>query len=191
MQLVNEMKSKNTEVATLAGGCFWCMEAIFNEVKGVIKVVPGYSGGTVSNPSYEEVCTGKTGHAETVMVTYDPSVISFTEILEVFFSTHDPTSINRQGNDIGTQYASVIFYMDEYQESAAKDTIRKFEEEKRFPKPIATRVERFSNFYPAEDYHKNYFLNNPEAPYCTFVISPKIEKFRKSHASFLINQKYS
>ncbi len=185
------MKSKDTEVATLAGGCFWCMEAIFNEVKGVIKVVPGYSGGTVNNPSYEEVCTGKTGHAETVMVTYDPSVISFSEILEVFFSTHDPTSVNRQGNDIGTQYASVIFYVDEHQESTAKDTIKKFEEEKRFPKSIVTRVEKFSNFYPAEDYHINYFLNNPEAPYCTFVISPKVEKFRKSHASFLINQKYS
>ena len=185
------MKSKDTEVAVLAGGCFWCMEAIFNEVKGVIKVVSGYSGGTVNNPSYEEVCTGKTGHAETVMVTYDPSVISFSEILEVFFSTHDPTSVNRQGNDVGTQYRSAIFYMDEYQESTAKDTIRKFEEEKRFPKPIVTRLEKFSNFYPAEDYHINYFLNNPEAPYCTFVISPKVEKFRKSHASFLINQKYS
>ena len=191
MSLVSDMKNTDVEVAVLAGGCFWCMEAVFIEVKGVLKVDPGYSGGKVDDPSYEEVCTGKTGHAEAVRITYDPSIISYDDILEIFFSTHDPTSLNKQGNDVGTQYRSSIFFIDNNQESIAIETIKKLEEEKRFPRPIVTKVEKFSNFYPAEDYHKNYFRNNPNSPYCAFVISPKIEKFRKSHAVFLVNRKDS
>ena len=182
------MENKGSEVAVLAGGCFWCMEAVFSEIRGVIKVESGYSGGTVENPSYEEVCTGNTGHAESVRVTYDPSVISYGDILEIFFSTHDPTSLNRQGNDIGTQYRSAIFYMDSSQESIARDAIRKLEDEKRFRKPVVTKVEKFSNFYPSEEYHKDYFRNNPDSPYCMFVIAPKLEKFRKSHTPLLVGR---
>ncbi|MFG1519959.1 MAG: peptide-methionine (S)-S-oxide reductase MsrA [Thermoplasmataceae archaeon] len=174
-----------TEVAVLAGGCFWCLEAIFSEIRGVSKVEPGYSGGDLPDPTYEEVCTGRTGHAETVRISYDPDVISYTDILEIFFSTHDPTTLNRQGNDVGTQYRSVIFYTNTDQEREAADMIRKLEAEGRFKKPIVTKVEKFENFYPAEEYHRDYFRNNPDSPYCMFVIEPKIAKFRKSFAPVL------
>lgn len=176
------MEKKGSEVAVLAGGCFWCMEAIFKEINGVLSVQSGYSGGTLPDPTYEEVCTGKTGHAESVMITFDPQVISYTDILEIFFSTHDPTTLNRQGNDVGTQYRSVIFYMDDGQKIQAAGMIKNLENEGRFRKPVVTRVEKFQNFYPAEDYHKDYFSNNPDSPYCMFVIAPKVEKFRKSFA---------
>ncbi|MCX7797011.1 MAG: peptide-methionine (S)-S-oxide reductase MsrA [Melioribacter sp.] len=167
------------ETITLGGGCFWCTEAIFQRVKGVVKVVSGYSGGTVPNPTYEEVCTGKTGHAEVVQIIYDPSIINLQEILEIFFSMHDPTTLNRQGADVGTQYRSVIFYHNEEQKKIAEKTIKKYELEKTFDKPIVTEVSEFKNFYKAEDYHQNYYNNNPYQPYCSFVIAPKLEKLEK------------
>ncbi|MEZ5105705.1 MAG: peptide-methionine (S)-S-oxide reductase MsrA [Draconibacterium sp.] len=171
--------AQNLETATLGGGCFWCTEAVYKELKGVVDVKPGYSGGTIKNPSYKEVCTGRTGHAEVVQITFDPSVVSFSDILEVFFMTHDPTTLNRQGNDVGTQYRSVIFYHSEKQKETAEKVIRLFKEEKVYDKPIVTEVSEFSVFYPAEDYHFDYFENNPNQPYCQYVIVPKIEKFRK------------
>ncbi len=171
--------AQNLETATLGGGCFWCTEAVYKELKGVVDVKPGYSGGTIKNPSYKEVCTGRTGHAEVVQITFDPSVVSFSDILEVFFMTHDPTTLNRQGNDVGTQYRSVIFYHSEKQKETAEKVIQLFKEEKVYDKPIVTEVSEFSVFYPAEDYHFDYFENNPNQPYCQYVIVPKIEKFRK------------
>ena len=171
--------AQNLETATLGGGCFWCTEAVYKELKGVVDVKPGYSGGTIKNPSYKEVCTGRTGHAEVVQITFAPSVVSFSDILEVFFMTHDPTTLNRQGNDVGTQYRSVIFYHSEKQKETAEKVIRLFKEEKVYDKPIVTEVSEFSVFYPAEDYHFDYFENNPNQPYCQYVIVPKIEKFRK------------
>lgn len=171
--------AQNLETATLGGGCFWCTEAVYKELKGVVDVKPGYSGGTIKSPSYKEVCTGRTGHAEVVQITFDPSVVSFSDILEVFFMTHDPTTLNRQGNDVGTQYRSVIFYHSEKQKETAEKVIRLFKEEKVYDKPIVTEVSEFSVFYPAEDYHFDYFENNPNQPYCQYVIVPKIEKFRK------------
>jgi peptide-methionine (S)-S-oxide reductase len=171
--------AQNLETATLGGGCFWCTEAVYKELKGVVDVKPGYSGGTIKNPSYKEVCTGRTGHAEVVQITFDPSVVSFSDILEVFFMTHDPTTLNRQGNDVGTQYRSVIFYHSEKQKETEEKVIRLFKEEKVYDKPIVTEVSEFSVFYPAEDYHFDYFENNPNQPYCQYVIVPKIEKFRK------------
>ena len=174
-----------TEEAVLAGGCFWCTEAIFQEVSGVTEVDSGYSGGTVENPSYEEVCTGKTGHAEAVRIRFDPDVITFRKVLEIFFETHDPTTLNRQGHDVGTQYRSAIFFMNEEQKKIASDVIRELEESGRYRKKIVTSLEPFSNFYSSESYHKNYYRENTYAPYCTFVISPKLEKFRKSSSALL------
>jgi len=171
--------SDRNEIATYGAGCFWCLEAIFQELKGVETVIPGYMGGTVKNPSYKEVCTGRTGHAEVARITYDPTIIDFESLLEVFFRTHDPTTLNRQGNDRGTQYRSVIFYHDDIQKNLAEETIGKLEQAQVFTSPIVTEVVEAQVFYEAEDYHRDYFMNNPEQPYCSAVIRPKVEKFRK------------
>lgn len=167
------------ETATLGGGCFWCTEAIYLNLKGVYKVLPGYSGGKVKNPSYAEVCNGNTGHAEVVQITFNPDEISFSEILEVFFTVHDPTTLNRQGNDIGTQYRSVIFYHDAIQKGIAERVVRKLNEDKVFKNPVVTEISPYTTFYVAEDYHLNYFNRNKNQPYCQFIIAPKIEKFHK------------
>lgn len=159
-------------------GCFWCSEAVFSELNGVLKVEPGYSGGSVPNPTYEQVCTDKTGHAEVAQVTFDPDVVSFRELLEVFFSTHDPTTLNRQGSDFGKQYRSVIFYHDDAQRMAAEEIVKEMTEERVFRKPIVTEIVPLEAFYPAEDYHREYFRRNPSRPYCRVVIAPKLEKFR-------------
>ncbi|MFW6246066.1 MAG: peptide-methionine (S)-S-oxide reductase MsrA [Tangfeifania sp.] len=169
---------KELKKATLGGGCFWCTEAIYKELKGVVDVSPGYSGGSIKNPAYREVCTGRTGHAEVVQITYDPGEISFKEILDVFFMTHDPTTLNRQGNDVGTQYRSAVFYHNEEQKEAAETIIRRFEEEKIYNQPIVTEVAPFEAFYKAEDYHKDYFERNEDQPYCQFVVAPKVGKFK-------------
>ncbi len=185
----NNMISDTTkEFATFGSGCFWCSEAIFNELEGVYSVLPGYSGGKTENPTYEQVCTGNTGHAEVVQITFNPNVISYDELLEVFFKTHDPTSLNRQGNDIGTQYRSVIFYHNEEQKKSAEKYISLIEKEKIFDKPIVTELTEYTKFYEAEDYHHNYFKNNPNQGYCAFVINPKYEKFRKVFKNKLKNK---
>ncbi|TFH16475.1 peptide-methionine (S)-S-oxide reductase MsrA [Candidatus Bathyarchaeota archaeon] len=164
------------EKATLGGGCFWCTEAVFLEIEGVTKVLSGYSGGTVKNPTYQQVTTGRTGHAEVIQVTFKPEVISFREVLEVFFTMHDPTSLNRQGADVGTQYRSVIFYHSEEQRRVAEDFIREMNETNVFNLQIVTQLEPFREFYEAEDYHKNYYARNKEQGYSRFVIAPKLEK---------------
>lgn len=167
------------EIATFGSGCFWCTEAIFERVNGVQKVVSGYSGGTTENPTYEEVCTGKTGHAECTQIYFDPLVITYDELLEIFWKTHDPTTLNRQGNDVGTQYRSVIFYHNQEQKQKADYYKKKLEDEKIWDNPIVTEIVEFKKFYPAENYHQNYYDNNPYQGYCAFVITPKIEKFEK------------
>jgi len=169
------------EVATLGGGCFWCTEAVFSEINGVLKVAPGYSGGSLANPTYEQVSTESTGHAEVVQITFDPGIISFREILEVFFATHDPTTLNRQGADVGTQYRSVLFYHDREQKATVEKLIEELNNAKINGAPIVTKVEPFEAFYKAEDYHKDYFKNHPERPYCGLVIAPKIDKLRKNY----------
>ncbi len=184
---INSTMSTTSELATFGSGCFWCTEAIFQQVKGVEKVVSGYSGGKVKNPSYKEVCTGLTGHAEVVQITYNPAIISFDELLEIFWQTHDPTTLNRQGNDVGTQYRSVIFYHTEEQKKKAEFYKKKLDEAGVFNRPIVTEISPFTEFYPAENYHQNYYRLNPDAPYCTFVIAPKLEKFRKVFAARLQN----
>ena len=171
--------SKELQKATLGGGCFWCTEAVYLELKGVVDVKPGYSGGHVKNPTYKQVCEGTTGHAEVVQITFDAEVVSFSEILEVFFMTHDPTTLNRQGNDVGPQYRSVIFYHNEEQKEVAKRVIGLFGKEEVYSKPIVTEVTEFEKFYIAEDYHINYFARNKTQGYCQFVVAPKVEKFRK------------
>jgi len=167
------------EVATLGGGCFWCHQPIFQELRGVEKVVVGYSGGHVKNPTYEEVCTGTTDHAEVFQVTFDPDVVSFEELLKVFFSVHDPTTLNRQGNDVGTQYRSAIFYHTPDQRTTAGRPVKTVEGEGLWDDPIVTEVTPFAAFYPAEDYHQDYFKKNPWAGYCRAIIAPKVSKFRK------------
>lgn len=167
-----------TAVATLAGGCFWCTEAVFAALRGVERVEPGYSGGTVPSPTYQQVCTGTTGHAEAVQIWFDPSVISYRELLEVFFATHDPTTRDRQGPDVGTQYRSAIFYHNDAQRREAEETIRALAAEGIWPAPIVTEVVPFTAFYPAEEYHREYFLRHGEQPYCRAVIAPKVAKFR-------------
>lgn len=169
----------NTEIATFGTGCFWCTEAVLESLDGVKKVVSGYSGGQVANPSYEAVCTGRTGHAECVEVTYDPKVISYTDLLEAFFRSHDPTSLNRQGNDVGTQYRSVIFYHNEEQKKLAEEAKTELDKSGAYGKPIVTEITKAVKFYQAEDYHQNYFANNPDQGYCAFVIAPKLDKFKK------------
>ena len=167
------------KLATFGNGCFWCTEAIFQRLNGVEKVMPGYSGGHVENPTYEQVCTGTTGHAESIQITYDPAKISYDALLEVFWKTHDPTTKNRQGNDIGPQYRSVVFYHDPGQKKLAESYKTKLETEKIWDRPIVTEIVPFSKFWPAEDYHRNYYENNPSKGYCSLVITPKIEKFKK------------
>jgi peptide-methionine (S)-S-oxide reductase len=177
---LNVMAMNNEkEKATLAGGCFWCTEAVFLGLKGVESVTPGYSGGHIKNPAYREVTTGRTGHAESIQIIFDPEVVTFTEILEVFFMTHDPTTLNRQGADVGTHYRSAIFYHSEAQKKISEEVIRLFEKEKVYTDPIVTEVTAFSNFYEAEDYHKNYFARNSGEPYCQYVVAPKVAKFKK------------
>jgi len=173
--------SKALEVATLAAGCFWCTEAVFDQLKGVVKVKSGYSGGTAPNPSYEEVCTGDTGHAESIEITFDPSIISFKDLLQVFFTTHDPTTYNRQGGDVGTQYRSAVFYHNPEQEKIARQVIQEFNESKVWKKPIVTEVVPYREFYKAEDYHQEYYAKNSRQPYCRVVIEPKIAKLREQY----------
>lgn len=170
---------KKTDTAYFGTGCFWCTEAVFRELKGVLKVASGYSGGHVAHPSYEEVCTGTTGHAECLEVVYDPSMITYDELLEVFWEVHDPTSLNRQGNDVGTQYRSVIFYHNEEQKQKAEHYKEKLNKSKAYDKPIVTEITAFTKFYPAEDYHQNYFNTHGSQPYCSIVIRPKVDKFEK------------
>ncbi len=169
------------QVATLGGGCFWCTEAVFSEIEGVVKVESGYSGGSLTNPTYEQVSTGTTGHAEVIQITFDSSIVSFKEILEIFFATHDPTSMNRQGNDVGTQYRSVVFYHDNKQRATAEKLIEELGNSGAYAAPIVTKVEPFEVFYKAEDYHSNYFKNHPEQPYCKLVITPKMTKLREHY----------
>ncbi len=166
-------------VATLAGGCFWCLEAVYDELQGVQRVVSGYAGGEMPNPSYQQVCSGRTGHAEVVQITYDPNVVTYRDLLEIFFTIHDPTTLNRQGADVGTQYRSAIFYHDEEQRRAAEEIIAELEGERAFANPIVTEVTALDEFYPAEDYHQDYYENNPNQPYCMVVVAPKLAKFRK------------
>jgi peptide-methionine (S)-S-oxide reductase len=174
----------STQFAVFGGGCFWCTEAFFQRLKGVKSVLPGYAGGTTPNPSYDQVCTGRTGHAEVIKIEFDPAEISYEDLLEVFFATHDPTTPDRQGNDRGTQYRSVILAADEGQKRAAEEAITKFAPD--FPAPIVTQVAMLAEFYPAEDYHQNYYNENGAQPYCSFVISPKLAKFRKKFAEKIV-----
>jgi peptide-methionine (S)-S-oxide reductase len=170
------------EVATLTGGCFWCIEAVFREVDGVESVISGYTGGTTVNPTYQQVCTGETSHAEAVQVNFNPAKISYREILEIFFSVHDPTTLNRQGVDTGTQYRSAIFYHNEQQKAIAEELIGEIDKARLWKKPIVTHIAPLNKFYPAEDYHREYFSRHPEQVYCRRVISPKVNKFRKGWA---------
>jgi peptide-methionine (S)-S-oxide reductase len=174
-----ESSMSEYQKATLAGGCFWCLEAVFDELKGVVSVESGYSGGQVSNPSYQAVCTGMTGHAEVVQVTFDPEVLSYADLLRIFFAIHDPTTPNRQGADIGTQYRSAIFYHNEEQKRTAEEIIKELNTAKLWPRPIVTEVPPFESFYVAERYHQEYYVNNPNQSYCRVVIDPKVAKFRK------------
>ncbi len=186
----NEMSQESNrepslELATLGGGCFWCLDAVYAQLQGVQKVVSGYAGGTVPNPTYEQVCSGNTGHAEVAQITFDPNVVSFREILEIFFTIHDPTSLNRQGADIGTQYRSAIFYHDEDQQRVAEALIDELDGAHIWPDPIVTEVTPFRIWYEAEDYHQDYYKYNSQQPYCQVVISPKVAKFRKKFAKKL------
>ena len=171
--------SSNLETATLAAGCFWCVEAVFDDLVGVEDVVSGYSGGHKENPTYQEVCSETTGHAEVVQIRFDPAIISFKEILQVFFAVHDPTTLNRQGGDIGSSYRSAIFYHSDEQKNVAHEVIKAVTEEKIWDDPIVTEVTAFTNFYSAEAYHQEYFANNPNQPYCAAVVAPKVAKFRQ------------
>jgi len=173
----------NLAIATFGNGCFWCTEAIFQQLKGVETVLSGYTGGQVKNPSYKEVCTGTTGHAEVIQITYDPSVISYRELLDVFFYTHDPTTLNRQGADVGTQYRSAIFFHNKEQEADAKTIIAQLTAEGVYADPIVTEISAIGAYYPAEEYHRNYYNNNKNQGYCRAVINPKLDKFMKKYAS--------
>lgn len=179
------MADANREVATLGGGCFWCLEPAFDDLRGVTDVVSGYAGGHVTNPTYNAVCSGSTGHAEVVQVTFDPGEVSFREILEVFFTLHDPTTLNRQGADVGTQYRSAIFYHSDEQKAVAEEVIRAVEAEELYSGKVVTEVTPFTEFYPAEDYHQEYFARNGNQPYCQFVVAPKVSKFRKKYVDRL------
>lgn len=170
----------NLDTATFGAGCFWCVEAVFQELEGVEKVVSGYAGGDKENPTYEEVCSGSTGHAEVTNIYFNPEKITFKELLEVFWRTHDPTQLNRQGADVGTQYRSAVFYHDENQKELAEKYKKRLDESGAFDKKIVTEITQLDKFYPAEDYHQNYYNNNPGQGYCSFVIAPKLEKFRKA-----------
>ncbi len=187
--LKKQKMTKKIEIATLANGCFWCTEAIFQRLKGVKKVTAGYTGGTTKNPSYHQVTTGKTGHAEAIQIKFDSNIISYQEILEVFFSTHNPTTLNRQGYDVGSQYRSAIFYHSEAQKQIAEDFIKVLTDAYVFDKPIVTEVQPFDVFYTAEEYHQNYYNNNKTQGYCVAVINPKLEKFLKKFKSKLKKEK--
>ena len=178
----------NLQTATLAGGCFWCLEAVFDEVKGVHGVESGYAGGQMDNPSYRDVCTGMTGHAEVVQIHFDPSVVSYRDLLNVFFAIHDPTTLNRQGADVGTQYRSAIFYHDEEQKKTAEELIEELNAQNIWDRPIVTEVTQLDKFYMAEDYHQEYFARNPYQPYCQAVVAPKVAKFRKHYLDMLKKQ---
>jgi peptide-methionine (S)-S-oxide reductase len=178
---MNEHRTEQA-VASLGGGCFWCLEAAFDALRGVESVVSGYAGGTVPEPTYKQVCSGRTGHAEVVQVTFDPDVISYRELLEVFFTLHDPTTLNRQGADVGTQYRSVIFYHTPEQRRVAREVLDELEAEGIWDAPLVTELEPLETFYPAEDYHQDYYANNPRQPYCRAVIPPKLAKLRQKHA---------
>ncbi len=177
--------SASSEVATLAGGCFWCIEAVYQEIDGVESVVSGYTGGSSINPTYELVSTGKSGHAEAVQVTFDPAKISYREILEIFFSAHDPTTLNRQGADVGTQYRSAIFYHSDNQKTISQEVMKELDKARLWERPMVTQVAPISKFYPAEDYHRDYFKKHPEQAYCQAVISPKVNKLRRQWAKRL------
>ena len=179
------MSSARTETIVLGGGCFWCTEAVFDRVRGVLDVESGYSNGETVRPTYEQVCTGRTGHAEVIKVDFDPAQITLREILEIFFVVHDPTTLNRQGNDVGTQYRSGIYYTDEAQKQVAEDVIREIGESRTYRSPVVTEVRPLANYSTAEDYHQDYFLNHPDQGYCAFVVGPKVEKFQKTFASRL------
>lgn len=178
-------EERASETATVGGGCFWCLDAAFRDLRGIDRVVSGYAGGRVRDPSYEAVCTGTTGHAEVVQVTYDPRVITYDELLEVFFALHDPTTPNRQGADVGPQYRSIIFYHDDAQRAAAEATIRRLTEEQVWDAPIVTQLEPIPEFWPAEEYHQDYFAKHPGSGYCQVVVAPKVAKLRRAFASKL------
>ena len=173
------------QYATLGGGCFWCIESAFKQVRGIVEVESGYAGGHIETPSYEAVCSGTTGHAEVVRLSFDPQQISYREVLEILFALHDPTQLNRQGNDIGPQYRSVIFYHDAQQQAEAAAIIAEMEADKTWPDPIVTAIEPVQNYYPAEQYHRDYYENNPQQPYCAMVVGPKLAKFKQTFASRL------
>lgn len=177
--------SQQREVATLGGGCFWCLEPVFDDLRGVVSVESGYAGGHVPSPTYAQVCSGNTGHAEVVQVVFDPREITYGDLLRVFFSIHDPTTLNRQGADVGTQYRSVIFYHDPDQKRTAEEVIRSLQDQGVWNDPIVTEIVPFDTFYRAEDYHQEYFANNPRQPYCNVVIAPKVAKFRKQYVDML------
>lgn len=176
------IKSSKTQIAVFGGGCFWCTEAIFQGLKGVVSVISGYAGGTVPNPTYEQVCGGKTGHAEVTKIEFDPSLISYQDLLKVFFYVHDPTTLNRQGNDVGPQYRSIVLYADDEQKKEASKII---EELKKEGQNIVTELAPLTEFYPAEEYHRNFYLNNPDKPYCQLIIDPKIKKFEEHFKQLL------
>jgi len=178
----------NLQTATLAGGCFWCLEAVYDEIKGVQGVESGYAGGHVDNPTYRAVCNGDTGHAEVIQVHFDPNIVSYRDLLNVFFAIHDPTTLNRQGADTGTQYRSAIFYHDEEQKKIAEELIKDLNAQKIWDRPLVTEVTKLDKFYMAEDYHQEYFANNPYQPYCMAMVSPKVSKFRKHFIEMLKKQ---
>lgn len=184
-EALNGTAHDGTQVATLGGGCFWCLEAVFNDLRGVLRVVSGYCGGQLPNPSYYQVCTGRTGHAEVIQIHFDPQVVSYKELLQVFFTIHDPTTLNRQGADVGTQYRSAIFYHSPEQAAVAQQVIQELTAEHVWPAPIVTEVVPLQEFYPAEDYHQEYFAQNPQEPYCRAVVAPKVAKFRKQYLARL------
>lgn len=182
---MENVSNSNIDTATFGAGCFWCVEAVFQRMEGVISVKSGYSGGSLKNPTYKEVCSGLTGHAEVVQITYDKTKASFDELLEVFWKTHDPTTLNSQGNDYGTQYRSVVFYHNDEQKKLAEKYKEEINKSGAYPKPVVTEISPFTNFYPAEGYHQNYYNENGSEPYCKFVIQPKVEKFEKIFKSKL------
>lgn len=178
-------KAENREVAVFGGGCFWCTEAVFDELRGVISVMPGYTGGSTKKPTYEEVCGGQTGHAEAIKIDFDSSQVTFNDLLTVFFATHDPTTLNRQGNDVGTQYRSAIFYANDEQKRQAGAFIKELNDSKTFGKPVVTTLEPLAEFYDAEDYHQKYYARNPYQPYCQYMIPPKLQKLHKQFKDLL------
>ncbi len=177
--------NNNLQIAIFGGGCFWCTEAVFQKLNGVKSVLPGYAGGQIDNPSYEQVSSGNSGHAEVIKFEFDPSVITFRDLLEVFFATHDPTTLNRQGADVGTQYRSSIFYVDDQQKNEANTIIQELKDQKVYPDPVVTTLEPFVKFYEAEDYHKNYYEQNKDQPYCVSIINPKLKKFKEKFSSLI------